>query len=128
MLPANPNETGAGMEYEVSLQAVAACPTAVVAQATTWQEFPRIWARLLDEVYAFLRDGGAAGGGGAGRVNLQPAAAGALTETERGVAELAAAGKTPGGPGTPHRSLTDRRSSARSPVAGRGVLGHRCLG
>src|SRR5450755_1803064 len=48
------------MDYEVSLQTVAACPTAVVAQATSWEEFPRIWARLLDEVYAFLRDGGAA--------------------------------------------------------------------
>ena len=48
------------MDYEVSLQTVAACPTAVVAQATTWQEFPRIWVRLLDQVYAFLRDGGAA--------------------------------------------------------------------
>ena len=47
------------MDYEVSLQTVAACPTAVVAQATTWQEFPRIWVRLLDQVYAFLRDGGA---------------------------------------------------------------------
>jgi hypothetical protein len=47
------------MDYEVSLQTVAACPTAVVAQATTWEEFPRIWARLLDEVYAFLRGGGA---------------------------------------------------------------------
>jgi effector-binding domain-containing protein len=46
--------------YEVSLQTVAACPTAVVAQATTWAEFPRIWMRLLDEVYAFLRGGGAA--------------------------------------------------------------------
>ncbi len=48
------------MDYEVSLQTVAACPTAVVAQATSWEEFPRIWARLLDEVYTFLRNGGAA--------------------------------------------------------------------
>jgi len=47
------------MDYEVSLQTVAACPTAVVAQATTWQEFPRIWVRLLDQVYAFVRAGGA---------------------------------------------------------------------
>jgi hypothetical protein len=30
------------MDYEVSLQTVAACPTAVVAQATSWEEFPRI--------------------------------------------------------------------------------------
>jgi effector-binding domain-containing protein len=48
------------MDYEVSLQTVAACSTAVVAQATSWGEFPRIWVRLLDEVYAFPRDGGAA--------------------------------------------------------------------
>jgi len=48
------------MDYEVSLQTVAACPTAVVAQATTWAEFPRIWVQLLDQVYAFLRGGGAA--------------------------------------------------------------------
>ena len=40
-------------------------PTAVVAQATTWSEFPRLWPRLLDEVYAVVRatprpaDGGA---------------------------------------------------------------------
>jgi hypothetical protein len=27
---------------------------------TGWEQFPRIWALLLDEVYAFLRDGGAA--------------------------------------------------------------------
>jgi effector-binding domain-containing protein len=47
------------MDYDVSLQTVAACHTAVVAQATTWEEFPRIWMRLLDEVYAFLGDGGA---------------------------------------------------------------------
>ena len=48
------------MDYKVSLQTVAACPTAVVAHATNWEEFPRIWVRLLDEVYAFLRNGGAA--------------------------------------------------------------------
>ena len=51
------------MNYEVSLQTVAACPTAVVAQATTWEEFPRIWRRLLDEVYSFLRGGGGPPGG-----------------------------------------------------------------
>jgi hypothetical protein len=47
------------MDYEVSLQTVAACPTAVIAQATTWEEFPRLWRRPLDEVYAFLRGGSA---------------------------------------------------------------------
>jgi effector-binding domain-containing protein len=35
------------------------CPTAVVARQTTWEEFPALWGRLLDEVYTFLRDGGA---------------------------------------------------------------------
>lgn len=30
-------------------------PTAVVAQTTTWAEYPRIWGRLLDEVYGFVR-------------------------------------------------------------------------
>jgi effector-binding domain-containing protein len=30
-------------------------PTAVVAQATTWAEFPALWGQLLDEVYGFVR-------------------------------------------------------------------------
>lgn len=30
-------------------------PTAVIAQTTTWKEFPSIWGRLLDEVYRFAR-------------------------------------------------------------------------
>ena len=30
-------------------------PTAVVAQTTTWEEFPNLWGRLLSEVYAFVR-------------------------------------------------------------------------
>ncbi len=29
--------------------------TAVVAETTTWTEFPSLWARLLDEVYGFVR-------------------------------------------------------------------------
>jgi effector-binding domain-containing protein len=29
--------------------------TAVVAQTTTWPEFPSLWAQLLDEVYGFIR-------------------------------------------------------------------------
>jgi len=29
--------------------------TAVVALTTTWEEFPTVWASLLDEVYAVLR-------------------------------------------------------------------------
>jgi effector-binding domain-containing protein len=34
---------------------VAPRPTAVVAKATTWNEFPRLWGSLLDEVYEFVR-------------------------------------------------------------------------
>jgi effector-binding domain-containing protein len=30
-------------------------PTAVIAQATTWEEFPHVWGPLLDEVYRFVR-------------------------------------------------------------------------
>ena len=40
------------------MRTVAASPTAVVAVASTWEEFPRVWGTLLDEVYAFLRNGG----------------------------------------------------------------------
>jgi effector-binding domain-containing protein len=29
-------------------------PTAVVAQTTTWTEFPRVWGQLLGEVYEFV--------------------------------------------------------------------------
>ena len=29
--------------------------TAVVAQTTTWQQFPAVWKQILDEVYAFVR-------------------------------------------------------------------------
>jgi effector-binding domain-containing protein len=45
--------------YEVSVRTTAESPTAVVAQATTWEEFPGLWRTLLDEVYGFLRSGGA---------------------------------------------------------------------
>lgn len=33
--------------------------TAVVARATTWDEFASLWVELLDEVYRFVRAGGA---------------------------------------------------------------------
>jgi hypothetical protein len=32
-----------------------AVPTAVIAQATTWEEFPALWRELLSEVWAFVR-------------------------------------------------------------------------
>jgi effector-binding domain-containing protein len=34
---------------------VEAQPTAVVAQTTTWTEFPNLWGKLLGEVYEFVR-------------------------------------------------------------------------
>ncbi len=46
------------MAYEIQLSNKASSPTAVVAQATTWDEFPQLWRVLLDEVYAFVRGGG----------------------------------------------------------------------
>ena len=39
----------------VRLVKVAPLPTAVVAETTTWAEFPRLWRRLLEEVYGFVR-------------------------------------------------------------------------
>src|SRR5262249_59644118 len=39
----------------VSLVRTAPTPTAVVAEATTWDEFPSRWPQLLDEVWAFVR-------------------------------------------------------------------------
>jgi hypothetical protein len=42
--------------YDVRIVTTQATPTAVVAATTTWQEFPRLWRSLLDEVWALLRD------------------------------------------------------------------------
>jgi effector-binding domain-containing protein len=39
---------------EVRPLTTAARPTAVVAATTTWQEFPSLWRRLLDQVYECL--------------------------------------------------------------------------
>ena len=39
----------------VRFAAVDARPTAVVAQTTTWQEFPELWGPLLGQVYEFVR-------------------------------------------------------------------------
>ena len=46
------------LDDEITLRTTSASPTAVVAQATTWSEFPQLWPVLLDEVYAFVRGGG----------------------------------------------------------------------
>jgi effector-binding domain-containing protein len=45
--------------YAVSVSTTVERPTAVVAVATTWAELPMLWPKLLDEVYAFVRSGGA---------------------------------------------------------------------
>jgi effector-binding domain-containing protein len=41
--------------HAVKLTTLEARPTAVVAQATTWQEFPTLWGRLLEQVYTLVR-------------------------------------------------------------------------
>jgi len=46
---------------EVSVTTVDPTPTAVVAAATTWAEFPKLWGPMLDEVWGFLRGGAPAG-------------------------------------------------------------------
>jgi effector-binding domain-containing protein len=51
------------VHHEVRLRRAEACPTAVVAQETTWEDFPTLWSRLLDDVYTFVREGGATQGG-----------------------------------------------------------------
>ena len=43
------------MTVEVSVRSVDSTPTAVVAAATTWAQFPAIWRPMLDEVWGFLR-------------------------------------------------------------------------
>jgi effector-binding domain-containing protein len=45
--------------YSVSVTTVVEQPTAIVAMATTWSQFPTLWPTLLDEVYTFVRGGGA---------------------------------------------------------------------
>jgi effector-binding domain-containing protein len=39
----------------VTFATVDARPTAVIAQTTTWKEFPNVWGPLLDQVYRFVR-------------------------------------------------------------------------
>jgi effector-binding domain-containing protein len=42
----------------VTLVRTDAMPTAVIAEATTWEAFPSLWPALLDEVWAFVRQAG----------------------------------------------------------------------
>ena len=44
-----------GMTAEVTVKTVEPTPTAVVAAATTWAEFPKMWGPMLDKVWSFLR-------------------------------------------------------------------------
>jgi effector-binding domain-containing protein len=46
------------VDYEVSLIEAESRSTAVIAAATTWQEFPALWGRLLGEVWDCLHAGG----------------------------------------------------------------------
>jgi effector-binding domain-containing protein len=48
------------MDYAITTVTVAPRPTAVLTATTTWDEYPRLWRRLLDEVHAgvvWLGDG-----------------------------------------------------------------------
>jgi effector-binding domain-containing protein len=46
------------MNYQVTVTSVEARPTAVVPATTTWQEFPTLWPKLSNVVWACLRAGG----------------------------------------------------------------------
>jgi effector-binding domain-containing protein len=45
-------------EHVVTAVTVQPRPTAVLAVTTTWDEYPRLWGRLLDEVHANVTWGG----------------------------------------------------------------------
>ena len=49
------------MTVDVSVMAAEPTPTAVVAAATTWAQFPNAWPPMLDEVWAFIRGAAPAG-------------------------------------------------------------------
>jgi effector-binding domain-containing protein len=44
-----------GMTVDVTVQTFKPTPTAVVAAATTWAEFPTAWGPMLGDVWSFLR-------------------------------------------------------------------------
>jgi effector-binding domain-containing protein len=46
------------MNYEVTAMDVQERPTAVVAAATTWPQFPTLWGQLLGQVWDCLRAAG----------------------------------------------------------------------
>src|SRR5580692_6137333 len=45
------------MKVGVSVKTVKPTPTAVVAAAVTWAEFPAMWKPMLDQVWSFIRGG-----------------------------------------------------------------------
>lgn len=49
------------MTVEVTVKTIEPTPTAVVAAATTWAQFPATWGPLLDQVWSFLRGEAPAG-------------------------------------------------------------------
>jgi effector-binding domain-containing protein len=49
------------MAVDVTVQTIEPTPTAVVAAATTWAEFPKTWGPMLDKVWSFLRGGAPVG-------------------------------------------------------------------
>jgi effector-binding domain-containing protein len=49
------------MTVDVTVTTVEPTPTAVVAAATTWAEFPAVWRPMLDTVWSFLRGAAPAG-------------------------------------------------------------------
>jgi effector-binding domain-containing protein len=46
------------VNYNVRIVATVETPTAVVAEATSWEKFPEVWKTLLGEVWTFLRGAG----------------------------------------------------------------------
>jgi effector-binding domain-containing protein len=47
-----------GIPTQVVERFVRASPTAVIAETTTWAEYPQVWRRLLDEVWSVVRADG----------------------------------------------------------------------
>ena len=45
------------MSVDVTARTIEPTPTAVVAAAVTWAEFPKMWPPMLDQVWSFLRGG-----------------------------------------------------------------------
>ena len=45
------------VSVEVKAATAQPAPTAVVAAATTWAQFPAVWGPMLDQVWGFLRGG-----------------------------------------------------------------------